>query len=528
EYLTAGLASEDVVAYVEAHPAGFTKAVLALLVTNAEQALADGNRPLARTLFQIEEVLTTLNPVPLPAEPAGAPNVSQFVRQANDLFLGGDLAGARAALDQALQLAPDDAQLLLAQGNLALRQGDLAAARREFARAVTAAPGTAAPHLNLAAVLSLLNETAEAEAAAQRALAIQPEHPEAWKLLGQLHGQAQRWLDAGQCYSRALQAQPRDVEALVGLGVARWQAGDLAAAQTCCEQALAVDPTHAAARQLVARVQQAAQKPLNGAAPTHAAGRLSLAEVLAELEKLPSHWHAAGTLHIDVLRHIAQWAGGRAIQHTAETGTGKSTVLFSHLSPDHKVFAIDNGNTDSLPIVQGSSLLDHTHVEFILGPTQLTLPQHRFPHKLQIVLIDGPHGYPFPDLEYYYFYPWLDEGGLLIVDDIHIPTVRHMYEFIKADKMFRPAGMVHTTAFFERTTAPVFDPTGDGWWEQRYNKLHFPDRPMLVNIDLRRAKGRLAGGDLAGAREALLDLLELEPRHAEALSLLNTLRQPAN
>ena len=34
------------------------------------------------------------------------------------------------------------------------------------------------------------------------------------------------------------------------------------------------------------------------------------------------------------------------------------------------------------------------------------------------VLIDGPHGYPFPEIEYFYFYPRLKPGALLVVDDI--------------------------------------------------------------------------------------------------------------
>lgn len=35
------------------------------------------------------------------------------------------------------------------------------------------------------------------------------------------------------------------------------------------------------------------------------------------------------------------------------------------------------------------------------GPTQAPLPGHAFTHRLQLALIDGPHGCPFPNLEYY-------------------------------------------------------------------------------------------------------------------------------
>jgi hypothetical protein len=92
---------------------------------------------------------------------------------------------------------------------------------------------------------------------------------------------------------------------------------------------------------------------------------------------------------------------------------------------------------------------------------------------LQLALIDGPHGYPFPDMEYYYLYPHLDEGALLIIDDIHIATIGHLFDFLKEDEMFRLIEVVDKTAFFERTAAPIFDPYQDGWWMQNYNTRRF-------------------------------------------------------
>ena len=112
-------------------------------------------------------------------------------------------------------------------------------------------------------------------------------------------------------------------------------------------------------------------------------------------------------------------------------------------------------------------------MRFVEGPTQITLPRHTFDGSLQLVLIDGPHGYPFPDLEYYYFYPQLDAGALLIVDDIHIPTVTNLFDFLSVDDMFSLKEVVETTAFFTRTDAPTFSPIEDGWWLQPYNQRAF-------------------------------------------------------
>ena len=81
--------------------------------------------------------------------------------------------------------------------------------------------------------------------------------------------------------------------------------------------------------------------------------------------------------------------------------------------------------------------VENGDVEFIEGPTQKTLPQYNFSHKVQIALIDGAHGYPFPDMDYYYFYPIIETGGLLLVDDLQIPSIRRMFEIIKEEDILQ-------------------------------------------------------------------------------------------
>src|SRR5262249_44714718 len=140
-----------------------------------------------------------------------------------------------------------------------------------------------------------------------------------------------------------------------------------------------------------------------------------------------------------------------------------------HLSNRHLVFAYDGGS-NSIDAVRSSPLLNPAVVEFIEGPTQKTLPRFTFPGLAQFALIDGPHAYPFPDLEYYYIYKVLKKGVLLVLDDIHIKTVNHLFSFLKKDEMFSLQEVVGTTAFFTRTQAPTFCPSADGWELQSYNK----------------------------------------------------------
>jgi predicted O-methyltransferase YrrM len=195
--------------------------------------------------------------------------------------------------------------------------------------------------------------------------------------------------------------------------------------------------------------------------------------------------HRGGTFRAEIFRAIAEALPDR-IACSVETGTGKSTVLFSNVSAQHTVFTIDDRAEErsSVALVPDCPLYRPERVRFVYGPTQRTLPTHVFDAGLDVALIDGPHGYPFPELEYYFIYPHLNEGALLILDDVHIPTIGNMFAILREDAMFQVDRVVGHTAFLRRTAAPTFDPCGDGWWQQHYNVRRFspPGRRTVRSI----------------------------------------------
>jgi len=197
-----------------------------------------------------------------------------------------------------------------------------------------------------------------------------------------------------------------------------------------------------------------------------------LPELLNALASLPSDWHGAGCLEMPNLEALARHASARHVRRSVETGAGKSTLLLSHLSEHHLVFALDAGQ--SLTRAANDSLLRSDRVQFVDGPSQHTLMNHAFTEPLQLVFIDGPHGFPFPNMEYWKLYPHIETGGLLVIDDIHIPTIRQLFDFLREDAMFTLLETVGKTAFFERTAAETFSPVEDGWWLQNYNTRRFP------------------------------------------------------
>jgi hypothetical protein len=165
-----------------------------------------------------------------------------------------------------------------------------------------------------------------------------------------------------------------------------------------------------------------------------------------------------------------------------ETGCGKSTILLSNLSAHHHVFTVDDRAEErsSIRYYEGCPLFRRERTTEILGATQLTLPAFAFTDPIDLAMLDGPHGYPFPDLEYYYVYPRLRTGSLLVIDDIHIPTIHRLHTFLAEDDMFELVHIERTTSFFIRTASPTFHPLGDGWEHQAFNKARFPAFPPVV------------------------------------------------
>lgn len=223
-------------------------------------------------------------------------------------------------------------------------------------------------------------------------------------------------------------------------------------------------------------------------APLPRDSRADIEPIMEALERLPPDWHGSGLITVAALRGIARLASA-GLQASAETGSGRSSLLLSHLSADHTIFSVDGAG--SLSRVRTSPLLRREAVRIVDGPSQVTLPQFRPNRQLDLVLLDGCHAYPVPEIDYFHLYPHLATGGLLVVDDIHIPTIRNMFRFLKEDDMFVLLEVAGHTAFFRRTSAPAFDHLFGNWFEQGFNARHFPMVERLKQRIPPRARQRI-------------------------------------
>jgi predicted O-methyltransferase YrrM len=213
-----------------------------------------------------------------------------------------------------------------------------------------------------------------------------------------------------------------------------------------------------------------------------------VAAQIASYEREAGAAHGCGSLPLRTLIRIENMLRSTSIV-SAETGCGKSTIFLSRIAKRHKVFCIDDrdrGEESSVAYFMNCAATRHEVIETVFGPTQLTLPGFADHEPYDLVLIDGPHGFPFPDLEYYYFYRHLKVGGLLVIDDVHIPTIGRLVDFIAEDRMFETVEFIGPTVVFRRTDAPVFDPMGDDWWLQDYNRRRADFAKEILLVDGKR------------------------------------------
>jgi hypothetical protein len=150
---------------------------------------------------------------------------------------------------------------------------------------------------------------------------------------------------------------------------------------------------------------------------------------------------------------------------TLETGAGISTILFALSHTAHTCVVPDAGQSERIRAYCVRNLIPIDRLRFEIGRSEDVLPRITLP-KLDLVLIDGRHGFPTPFIDWYYTADALRIGGLLVIDDTQLWTGSVLKEFLKSEDEWR---LEHD--FFPRTA--VFRKLAEGshsksWTEQPY------------------------------------------------------------
>jgi hypothetical protein len=109
-------------------------------------------------------------------------------------------------------------------------------------------------------------------------------------------------------------------------------------------------------------------------------------------------------------------------------------------------------------------------VTFHIGPSQEVLPRLE-PRPLDLALIDGAHGFPYPILDWWFLAPRLRVDGRLVLDDCYFPPVGALVDFLRGQPNWELADIPgrRTVAFRKLSeAAPGTDWSGEGRLSFRY------------------------------------------------------------
>lgn len=175
----------------------------------------------------------------------------------------------------------------------------------------------------------------------------------------------------------------------------------------------------------------------------------------------------------------------RAGDRTLETGLGLSTALFGALGTDHTCVTPSSAEVERLRRYCAARGVPLERVTFAVGSSTEVLPTLA-PDPLDVVLIDGSHGFPVPVLDWYYAGGRLRRGGLLVVDDVDLPAVGLLVGFLDADPRWeRVAGTAKWRAYERRSEGTL----AEEWVDQPFFRM--PPPPLVR---------RLAAAVVAGLR----------------------------
>ena len=121
---------------------------------------------------------------------------------------------------------------------------------------------------------------------------------------------------------------------------------------------------------------------------------------------------------------------------TLETGAGASTVVFAAAGAIHEAVTPDPGEEDRIRRRCRELGVDDSSVTFRIGPSDEVLARWEA-RPLDLVLVDGAHGFPYPILDWWHIAPHVRSGGTVLLDDAYLPAVSAIVDFARASDAWR-------------------------------------------------------------------------------------------
>jgi hypothetical protein len=186
-------------------------------------------------------------------------------------------------------------------------------------------------------------------------------------------------------------------------------------------------------------------------------------------------FHLGGQARWDALPETleAVQAAVRDGDTTLEVGVGVSTVVFAACGANHTAISPEPAEHERVRAYCKEIGVDDSRLNFAVGLSDDVLPALLTRERtLDVALIDGAHSYPFPVIDWYYVTRSLKVGGRLLMDDIPVPAVTHIFRHMRMEPNWRLDQVYdNRAAAFTMLAPPAPD---DDWFDQPFNK-RYPD-----------------------------------------------------
>lgn len=217
--------------------------------------------------------------------------------------------------------------------------------------------------------------------------------------------------------------------------------------------------------------------------------------------------HAEGTANWDISDGVLDFITRHCSADTAslETGAGASTLAFAAAGGTHTAVTPSADEAGRIRAAATERGLDMSRVTFVEAYSQDALPGLSDP--LDLVLIDGGHGFPIPAVDWLYTARRLSVGGHMLIDDIDIWTGQMLVQFMHKEDQWQRVDIIRgRTAVFK-----LVQPFALREW--RYQKAVV--QRSLMPRAIRRAKNG-AGLVARGEFMSILDKIRHDRQLARA------------
>ena len=187
------------------------------------------------------------------------------------------------------------------------------------------------------------------------------------------------------------------------------------------------------------------------------------------------------------LRYMSQVVKPSSL--TLETGSGLSTICFAICGSDHMCISPASQEHERVRAYCSQHGISADRIRFVAMNSQEFLPSLDLAgKKLDFALIDGAHAFPIPIIDYFYVNENLKIGGLLAIDDLAIPSVGILHEFLITEPGYRliklESGKTGVYQKIVKTTYP------NDWLDQNFNELARNSSYLPIRVRLRERLSR--------------------------------------